>query len=58
MSLDEEYSAVYSRYCLEHEEEHDGSATESNLTRKGPFRRAGHIFQTYQSSEPLAPLLR
>ncbi len=30
MSLDEEYSAVYSQYCPEHEEEHDGSATESN----------------------------
>ncbi len=43
MSLDEEYSAVYSRYCPEHEEKHDESATESNLTRKDPFRWPGHI---------------
>ncbi len=40
----EEYSAVYSRYCPEHEDAHDGSATESNLTRKGPFHRPGYIF--------------
>ncbi len=44
MSLDEEYGAVYSRYCPEHEEEYDGSATERNLTRKDPFRRLGLIF--------------
>ncbi len=42
MNLDEEYSAVYSRYYPEREEKHDRSATESNLTRKGPFRRPGH----------------
>ncbi len=43
MSLDEEYSAIYSQYFPEH----DGSATESNLTRKGPFRRPGHIFWNF-----------
>ncbi len=49
MSLDEEYSAVYCRYSPEHEEEHDGSATESNLTRKGPFHRPGHIFVVFRT---------
>ncbi len=36
MSLDEEYSALYSWYCLE---------PESNLIGKDPIRRSGHIYR-------------